>query len=329
MPKYLHHDLARWEGEGGSAIPESVHLTHTQPRSHRHEAPELRTHSVDSDAYHDRWNILSYIDLHADARAEVQHALPIAEALRGNLTMVHLRNKRSEAVQPVNWPTNAEAADSDLNVRRVTVNGTIRGTFARYADDLGADLITLPAGYPWWQRLWRTSVANAVAASTDRPICLTNVTGPAPATRVSSIVSVLPLDGTDEAVIRFSDELAERCDATLLFLHVLPEASDALPYEVLADRDRPLNRKVAERRMREAMLRVRRPHLTAFAMGSLYRNVAKAAKEHNADLVLTRRPSGAGYGFDTGALLSKLTCPVISVAGSSSAVSRYHAAKRA
>ena len=243
--------------------------------------------------------------------------------------MVHLRNKRSEAVQPVEWPTNAEAADGGLNVRRVAVNGTIRGTFARYADDLGADVITVPAGYPWWQRLWRTSVANAVAASTDRPICLTNVTGPAPASRVSSILSVLRLDGTDEPVVRFSDELAERCDATLVFLHVLPEVRDALPYEVLADWDRPLNRKVAERRMREAMLHVRRPHLTAFAMGALYRNVAKAAKEHNADLVITSRPRGAGYGFDAGALLSKLSCPVISVTADSSAVFRHHAAKRA
>ena len=133
---------------------------------------------------------------------------------------------------------------------------------------------------------------------------------------------MLSLDGTDEAVIGFSEELAHRCGATLVFLHVLPEVSEALlAYGVMADGDRPLSREAAEQRMTELMRDVSRPHLTAITTGSAYRSIGKLAKEHEADLIITSRRNGALSDFDAGRLLSGVACPVISVAVSSAPLS--------
>jgi hypothetical protein len=260
---------------------------------------------------HDTWKILAPVDLTSEAEARVQHALDVAEAVQGDLTMLYVLNRQSKRAEPVEWPANAMAA----HVRRLAFTGSIADKVGRYADDLGADLITVTAGpYRGWHRLWKKSAAAAIAKATDRPMCFTSLSAPAPATAFKSILCVVPLDGSDEPLVRFSEELAQRCDATLVFLYVLPEVSEGLiACGIPGADDRPLGREVAEHRLKELTAGLYLPHLTAITTGSAYRSIANLAREHKADVVIAGRSDGAPYDLDAGALLSRVSCPVISV----------------
>jgi hypothetical protein len=129
-----------------------------------------------------------------------------------------------------------------------------------------------------------------------------------------SILCVVALDGTDDPLVRFSEEVAQRCDATLVLLHVLPEVSEALlAFGVPGIDDRPLGREVAERRLGQLTAGLSRPHLTAITAGSAYRSIANLAREHKTDVVITGRRDGTLSSLDAGAVLSRVSCPVISV----------------
>jgi nucleotide-binding universal stress UspA family protein len=130
-----------------------------------------------------------------------------------------------------------------------------------------------------------------------------------------SVLCVVALDGTDDPLIRFSEEVAQRCDATLVLLHVLPEVSEALlAHGFPGIDDRPLGREVAERRLGQLTTGLSRPYLTAITAGSAYRSIANLAREHKADVVITGRRDGPlSVSLDTGAVLSRVSCPVISV----------------
>jgi hypothetical protein len=65
--------------------------------------------------------------------------------------------------------------------------------------------------------------------------------------------------------------------------------------------------------MRELTSAMSFPHLTAITTGSAYSSLAELAREHNADLVITGRRNGALSGVEADALLSRVSCPVISV----------------
>jgi nucleotide-binding universal stress UspA family protein len=201
-------------------------------------------------------------------------------------------------------------------VRRVALAGSVPETVARYADDPGADLIVLGTGSsPWWNRFWKKSAAAALASETDRPIWLANLSPAATATDFQSLLCLVALDGTDDPLVRFSEEMAQRFDATLMFLHVLPDVSEGLiAHGIPGVDDRPLSRGVAEKRLREVTAGLSVPHVAAITTGSAYRSVATLVREQKADLVITGRHNGGVSGLDTGALLSRVSCPVISVA---------------
>jgi nucleotide-binding universal stress UspA family protein len=262
-----------------------------------------------------RWKILAPVDLGSDAEARVQRALNVARALQGDLTLLHVINERSRRTNPVEWPANALASHRSCAIRRLVLMGSLPETVRRYADDLGADLVTVTAGsYRWWNRLWRRSAAAKIAAATDRPMCVATLSAPTPATPFRSIVCVVALDGTDDPLIRFSEEVAQRCDATLFLLHVIPEVSEGLlAFGVPGIEDRPLSREVAQRRLRDLTSGLSRPHLTTITTGSAYREIANLVREHRADVVITGRRDGALSDLDAGALLSRVSCTVISV----------------
>jgi hypothetical protein len=262
----------------------------------------------------DRWKILAPVDLGSDAEARVQNALNVAEAVQGDLTLLYVTNGSYRA-EPIEWPANAMANRGTCHVLRSVLVGPVGETVERYADDVGADLVTVTAGsYRWWNHLWRKPAAAAIADVTDRPVCFTRLTGPPPATAFRSILGVVRLDGTDDALLRFSEEVAQRSEATLVLLHVLPEVSEALiAYGIPGADDRPLSREVAEERLRDLTARLSHPHLTAITTGSAYRSIANLAREHAADVVITGRGDDGFPALDAGAVLSRVSCPVISV----------------
>ena len=272
---------------------------------------------------HNRWRILAPVDLGSEPERRVEHALNVAEAIQGDLTLLYVVNGHSKRGERVEWPASAMADHRKCDVRRLVLVGSVAETVNRYADDLGADLVTVTAGSSrWWKRLWRRSAAAEIAAASDRPLCFAKLSAPGPTRAFRSILCVVALDGTDDPLVRFSEEVAQRCDATLVLLHVLPEVSEALlAYGLPGIDDRPLGREVAERRLRELTAGLSRPHLTAITAGSAYRSIADLAREHKADVVITGRRDGTLSGLDVGAVLSRVSCPVISVpVGSDSAL---------
>ena len=244
---------------------------------------------------HHRSKILAPVDLGSEAEARVQHALHVAEALQSDLTLLYVVDGRRRRAERVEWPRNAMARHHNCDVRRLVLTGGVGETVGRYANDLGADLVTITAGSDgWWNRLWRRSAAAEIAAATDRPTYLTRLSVPTPVTSFRSILTVVALDGTDDPVIRFSEEVAQRCEATLVLLHVVPEASEALlAFGVPGTEDCPLSTQVAERRMRDLTAALAYPHLTAITNGSAYGSIANLVVEHNADVVITGRRDGA------------------------------------
>ena len=264
---------------------------------------------------HDRWKVLAPVDLGSEAEAHVQHALNAAEAVKGDLTMLYVLDGRIRHAEGFEWPANAMAAHRNSAVRRLPVVGSVADTVGRYANDVGADLITVTVGSNrWWNRVWRKSTAAAIARATDRPIYLTDRSAPPLSSAFKSFLCVVALDGTDDPLVRFSEELAQRYDATLVLLHVLPEVNEGLmAYGLLAADDRPLSREVAERRLKELTAGLYCPNLTAITTGSAYRAIEKLRREHEADAVITGRRDGAVSDLDPGVLLSRVPGPVISV----------------
>jgi hypothetical protein len=102
----------------------------------------------------------------------------------------------------------------------------------------------------------------------------------------------------------------------------VPEMSEALlAYGVSGAEDRPLSRKVAEHRLRKVAAGLTIPHLTAITTGSEYRSIANLAREHKADVVITGRRDGALSTIEARAVLSRASCPFISVPVGSSGLS--------
>lgn len=259
-----------------------------------------------------RWKILAPVDLGSEADARVQHALNLAEAMQGDLTLLYVID--SKIAEAVEWPRNAIPRDCGRRVRRLVLTGKVGETVARHADTMDADLIAVAAQpNPWWRRMWRRHAATGIARSTARALCYTRISGPPPAAALRSILCLVNLDGAEDGLLHFSQELAQRSDATLIFLHVLPEMSEAsLAYGVRGS-DRPLGREVAEHRLRELTGRLSVPHLGAIRTGSAYAAIAKLAREYGVDLVITGRSDGALAPLDPNAVLSRVSCPVMSV----------------
>lgn len=275
---------------------------------------EDRPKTVKGVVVRNTWKILAPVDLGSQAEARVQHALNLAEATQGDLTLLYVIDEDSKRAQPVEWPVNAMMPRCGYNVRRLVLTGRVRETVAEYAETLDADLIAVTTRWgPWWSRLRRKPLVRNTAKPVERAVCLTRLSDPIPTAEFKSIVCVVNLDGAENGLIEFSREMAQRSGATLIYLHVLPEMSEgALAYGV-AGSDRPLGKEVAEDRLRELTARLSVPYLTAIRTGSAYASIAKLAREHKADLVIIGRSEASLSALDPDAVLSRAPCPVMSV----------------
>jgi nucleotide-binding universal stress UspA family protein len=271
-----------------------------------------------------RWKVLAPIDLASNPETRVQHAISVAEAVHGDLTLLYVvDDRRSRPTEPVEWPAHAIAERARSSIRRVVLFGSVAETAARYADDIGADLLSVtsaPSGIG--KRLWKSSIADHIGVCTDRPVCVSQISAGPPPSDFRSILCVVALDGTDDPIVSVGAELAQRSDATIVLLHVIPEVSEGLlAYGIPGTDDRPLSREVAEHRLRELTAGLSRPHLGSIASGSTYRGIAHAARKHNVDLIITgRRTAGSTARLDQRSVLARVSCPVISVPAGSRAL---------
>src|SRR4051812_37291553 len=72
-------------------------------------------HNEKGAVMHHRSKILAPVDLGSEAEARVHHALHVAEALQGDLTLLYVVDGRRKLADPVEWPRNAMARHHNVD----------------------------------------------------------------------------------------------------------------------------------------------------------------------------------------------------------------------
>jgi nucleotide-binding universal stress UspA family protein len=316
MAKYYKHDIARWESEGG--------FPGQQPTG----APVWRSgvaKGADRAAMQPAWKILAPIDLAADSEVRVQHAIQVATALAGELTLLYVVEPGSrQQARKLDWPADALTSDLNGRIRRIVLPGDVAETIGHYADDMNADLVTITSRhYGRWMRFRKDSIAAELMSSTHRTVCVTstrslNTDRPFECRRVLCVVA---LDGTDDPVLLQAQALAERCSGELILLHIVPEIRESvLAYRFAGADDRPLSERVAKQRIGDLSASLSVPHTTSVMTGSAYKCIGAAVQSHRADIVVAARflPEPVqSSGLDLRTIMGRLDCPLISVAAPS------------
>jgi hypothetical protein len=96
-----------------------------------------------------KWKIPAPVDLRSEAKVRVRHALDVAEALQGDLTLLYVPNGPPQRAVRVEWPGNAMASPDSCEVRRLVLPGSVR----RRSDDT----LTI------WARTWSFSRPARIA----------------------------------------------------------------------------------------------------------------------------------------------------------------------
>jgi nucleotide-binding universal stress UspA family protein len=270
--------------------------------------------------------LLVPINLDRDAEAAVQHAIDVATSMRGDLTLLYVIDpSRTRGGRRVEWPRNAMADYPECYIRTVTLSGPVADTVGRYAADIDADLLILASRHGGWKRSWTDSVAAGILASTSRPVCVTSTKAIANSRpfRCRRIVCVVALDRTDGPVVRYAEALTNRCRGELLLLHVLPEPAEALFMYLAAEIEhRRILEGSAAQRIGELAAGISCSHSASIAAGSACASISRAVRNYGADLIVAGKPSlqsSHDSGLDLGTLLSRLSCPVLSVPTASAA----------
>jgi len=274
------------------------------------------------------WKVLAPIDLVVDSEGPVDHAINIATAMRAELTLLYVVDQRwYKRASRLGWPPNALGrTQTHCAIHRLILPGNAVETITRYADFIKADLLAMTSEkYERWTCFWNHSVTGGVMESTQRPVCVTDLRLADTDYRFRSrkILCVLNLDGTDDPLILHAEALAQRSGGELILLGVVPELDEGLLIEAIHGLDRPLSANVAVKRIRELGKGISVPYRTSVMIGSPYKCIRAAAREHSADIVMAARPSPGrmeSYCLDMQSVLRRISCPLVSVTGSAAAV---------
>jgi nucleotide-binding universal stress UspA family protein len=270
------------------------------------------------------WKVLAPIDLAVDPEGSVDHAINIATAMRAELTLLYVVDQRwYKRARRLAWPRNALGrTQTPCTIHRLVLPGDAVETITRYADFIKADLVAMTSGkYEQWTSFWNHSVTGNVLEITQRPVCVTDLRLVETNYRFRSrrILCVLNLDGTDDQLILQAESLAQRSGGELILLGVVPELDEGLLIEAIHGVDRPLSANVAVKRLRELGKGIFVPYKTSVMMGSPYKCISAAAREHTADIVMAARSSPGrmeSYCLDMRSVLRRISCPLVSVTGS-------------
>jgi nucleotide-binding universal stress UspA family protein len=269
---------------------------------------------------HDQLRILAPVDLTRNAEAQVQHAIAVSKHLDGDLTLLYVIDpSHSRTTTPVDWPPTALASRSDRHIRHVVRHGPVAETVNEYAEDFDMDLVLLTSRrYGGWARRWAKSSTATIVAATRRPVCISKASNrTTPGVRLSRVVCVVALDGSDDAVVRYADSLATRTHGKLHLLHVMTPMPEALLMYSYAEIEwRRLYERSAAESLAKLTESVRSPHATTLLGSSPLTSISRTVREYGADLVVTGRPPPEGIQrarLDLRTLFSRLSCPLLSV----------------
>jgi nucleotide-binding universal stress UspA family protein len=274
------------------------------------------------------WKVLAPIDLSVDSEGPVDHAINIASAMRAELSLLYVVDRRwYKRERRLGWPPNALGrAPTDCDIHRLVLPGNPAETISRYAAFIKADLVAMTSeNYGRWARSWKHSVTGDVMESTRRLVCITDLRSAETdyRFRCRRILCVPNLDGTDDPLVFQAEALAQRSGGELILLGAVPEINEGLVLEAIPGLDRPLSPNLAVERIRELGKGISVPYRTSVMIGSLYKCIRVAAREHTADIVMAARPSAGrmeSYCLDMRSVLERISCPLVSTTGSSAAV---------
>jgi nucleotide-binding universal stress UspA family protein len=268
-----------------------------------------------------RCRILAPVDMSRRSDEAVQHAKALANVLSANLDVLHVvdpqhSNGERASVRPKDtW----RALNCNLDVGRQVLEGPTAPTIAAYAEAVDADVVMLQSrSYRRWNLFGRRSVTKDLMQLTHRPVCITSAQGTDAdfAFRHRRILCVLGLDGRETALLEHAQELAGKCGAELVLLHVVPETSEALLHHAVGNGVRPLSTQRATEELRDIVRALRMPATMSVVVGSPGKCIALAAREHSVDLVLVSRAhagTDSTYDNDLDDVLSRLRCPLLTV----------------
>jgi nucleotide-binding universal stress UspA family protein len=225
-----------------------------------------------------------------------------AEVLAGELTVVCVATHES-------GPQEGVARDA-----AILLHGEPAARICEYAHFMQADVIVMPVRFELdCSRLWRRSVTAEVLRLSQCPVQLVRADPDRPIQYdCRTVLSVVQLDGTDDAVLGRASEIASRTDSNLHLLHVLPPIDEGLLSSGVDGRDVPLSRPAALERMQRLCLSNQTPVMHV-RTGSLYREIAKAARETEADLIVMQHNLWTPQASDVRSVARCVVCPVLSV----------------
>lgn len=261
-----------------------------------------------------KWKVLAPVDFTDATEGSVQHAIDVANALAAELVLLHVVDRRWHKLSGrIVWPSNAFSAENlGLDIRRVVLSGAIPETIARYADFIDANLLLMTSRKrQWWNSFRKRSTTDAVMELSRQPVCVTQAADVDADFRFRSrrILCVVGLDGKDAPVLQRAQQIANRCGAELILLHVVPEISEGLLHYAAAGGGRPLSTQRAKERVRALAVGLSVPVKTSVMTGEPAKCIGLSAREHAADLVIASR----AHTTHLEPTLSRLDCPLLTI----------------
>lgn len=277
--------------------------------------------------------VLAPIDLRGDFEQRAQYAVDIAAALEAELTLLHVVNSRriGKRNRGLSWP---ECAMTRTNppcaVHRAVVHGEVPDAVARYAAFVDASLIVLSGGRrPPWKRLWGGSMTQKIVEATSKPVLvgkpvLAGNLGRAGRPRLKSrprILCMLDLSAEDRVgetsgLVEYAQSLAEQSGGDLVLYAAASRANEEFLFNRAGSRQRPLSAEAATDRLNRMGASLRVPHRSVVTTRPPHSGLRAAIRQHEVDLVLALRSDRDGIpgaGFEFGALLRSVSCPLLSI----------------
>ena len=267
--------------------------------------------------------VLAPINLRGDFEQRAQYAVNIAAALEAELTLLHVVNSHrlGKRNPGLSWP---ECAMTRTNppcvIHRAVVHGEVPEAVARYAAFMDASVIVLSRGSrSSWKRLWRESMIEKIVEATNKPVLAGNLGrgGNLRMTPHPRILCMLGLAGDDRALVEYAQSLAEQSNGELVLYASAPRANEGFLLDMAGSHDSPLSADAAMDRLHRLAATLRVPNRSVVVTQSPYRGLRAAIREHEVDLVVAPRQDRggvAGVGFEFGALLRNISCPLLSLA---------------
>lgn len=264
------------------------------------------------------WKMVALVDLSCASRDRVvENALSLAARLHADLSLVSAVPRRAyERGVRYEWPQCAFGKTCpEIDVHRVVLPGEPAAALARYADQIRADVLVVPAEYEIRGWFRNSPLVASVAGLTSRALW---IAPPNPLWTVDSslrVGCVVRLDGTDDLACTAAVSVLRRCGGELVLTYAIElRPGRARAVRTVMDQDTAL----------QAMTHLGRsldvPWSQLVVESCSDASLSAAAVENNFGLIVTGRPMYVKRDAGSGHLVSagnRLPCPVLSIPFSS------------